>query len=175
MNIGKNIFELRKTKNVTQDALAAELGVTAAAVSKWENGYTLPDILMLCALADFFGVTTDELLGRSKKPLIAVIAAKTPELGEAIKSLAKQYGISTGKICHSYPEAVDAVNSDPSFTHLFVSLDKPLSENEHRQNRDNLYQIECQGEDPQQILNGFEIYLKHMPVYDELCERKHLV
>ena len=38
MNIGKTIFELRKAKNVTQEALAAELGVTAAAVSKWENG-----------------------------------------------------------------------------------------------------------------------------------------
>ena len=78
MNIGKNILELRKAKNVTQEALAAELGVTAAAVSKWENGYTLPDILMLCACADFFVVTTDELLGRSKTPLIDVIAAETP-------------------------------------------------------------------------------------------------
>ena len=174
MNIGKNIFDLRKAKNVTQEALAAELGVTAAAVSKWEKGYTLPDILMLCALADFFGVTTDELLGRSKKPLIAVIAAKTPELGEAIKSLAKQYGISTGKICHSYPEAVDAVNGDLSVTHLFVSLGKPLSEENHRETRDNIYQIESQSADRQKVLDGFEIYLKHMPVYDELCDRKHL-
>ena len=174
MNIGKNIFELRKAKNVTQEALAAELGVTAAAVSKWENGYTLPDILMLCALADFFGVTTDELLGRSKKPLIAVIAAETPELGEAIRALAKQYGISTGKICHSYPEAVDAVNGDLSVTHLFVSLGKPLSEENHRETRDNIYQIESQSADRQKVLDGFEIYLKHMPVYDELCERKHL-
>ena len=63
MNIGSNILAMRKQKNVTQEVLAAELGVTAAAVSKWEKGYTLPDILMLCALADFFEVTTDELLG----------------------------------------------------------------------------------------------------------------
>ena len=174
MNIGKNILELRRAKNVTQEALAAELGVTAAAVSKWENGYTLPDILMLCALADFFGVTTDELLGRSRKPLIAVIAAETPEQGEAIKTLAKQYGISTRSICHSYPEAVDAVNDDLSVTHLFVSLSKPLTEEEHRETRDNIYQIESQSADHQKILDGFEIYLKHMPVYDELCERKHL-
>ena len=53
MNIGRNILELRKQKNITQEELAAELGVTATAVSKWENGYTLPDIMMLCALADF--------------------------------------------------------------------------------------------------------------------------
>ncbi len=38
MNFGKTILELRKQKNVTQEELAAELGVTAAAVSKWEHG-----------------------------------------------------------------------------------------------------------------------------------------
>ena len=38
MNLGKNIYELRKAKAVTQEELAAELGVTAAAVSKWEKG-----------------------------------------------------------------------------------------------------------------------------------------
>ena len=65
MNIGQKILELRKQKGITQEELAAELGVTAAAVSKWENGYTLPDILMLCALADFFEATTDDLLGRN--------------------------------------------------------------------------------------------------------------
>ena len=63
MNLGKNILELRKAKNVTQEDMASELGVTAAAVSKWENDYTLPDIPMLCAIADYFQVTTDELLG----------------------------------------------------------------------------------------------------------------
>ena len=65
MNLGKTILDLRKAKNVTQDEMATELGDTAAAVSKWENGYTLPDILMLCAIADYFQVTTDELLSRA--------------------------------------------------------------------------------------------------------------
>ena len=66
MNLGKTILELRKAKNVTQEDMAAQLGVTAAAVSKWENDYTLPDIPMLCAIADYFQVTTDELLSRAK-------------------------------------------------------------------------------------------------------------
>lgn len=38
MNIGRKILELRKQKVIKQEDLAAELGVTAAAVSKWENG-----------------------------------------------------------------------------------------------------------------------------------------
>ena len=80
MNIGKQIYELRKQKGVKQEELAAELGVTAAAVSKWENGYTLPDIMMVCALADYFGVTTDELLGRNKLTQYAVIVANTASL-----------------------------------------------------------------------------------------------
>lgn len=40
MNLGKTILALRKKKNVTQEELAAELGVTAAAVSKWEHEFS---------------------------------------------------------------------------------------------------------------------------------------
>ena len=67
MNIGTQIQTLRKQRGVTQEILAAEMGVTVGAVSKWENDITLPDILMLCNLADYFQVTTDELLGRNEK------------------------------------------------------------------------------------------------------------
>lgn len=66
MNIGHKILMLRKEHNITQEKLAAEMGVSIAAVSKWENRNSMPDIVMLCALADFFEVTTDELLGRNK-------------------------------------------------------------------------------------------------------------
>lgn len=67
MNIGKQIQVLRKQKGITQETLAAEMGVTVGAVSKWENGMTLPDIQMLCSLADYFDVTADKLLGRARK------------------------------------------------------------------------------------------------------------
>ena len=46
MNIGKQIQTLRKEKNITQEILAAEMGVTVGAVSKWENGISIPDIFM---------------------------------------------------------------------------------------------------------------------------------
>lgn len=122
MNIGKNILELRKKKNVTQEELAAELGVTAAAVSKWENGYTLPDILMLCALADFFELTTDELLGRYKEKRYAIVAASSRELGEKIKLLASESGIITKSIFCNVADAATAICEDPEVTYLIAGL-----------------------------------------------------
>lgn len=105
MNLGDKILEIRKKKNITQEELAAELGVTAAAVSKWENGYTLPDLFMLCALADYFNVTTDELLGRVKELKYAVIAAETPELGKKVEEMAKRYGVVAVSVHTDYEEA----------------------------------------------------------------------
>lgn len=61
MELGKKIKSLRLQKGVTQESLAGELGVTAQAVSKWENGTTLPDIQLLPPLSVFFGVSIDEL------------------------------------------------------------------------------------------------------------------
>ena len=62
--LGKRIMTNRKRLGLTQDKLAEILGVTAQAVSKWENDQSCPDITMLPQLADIFGITTDELLGR---------------------------------------------------------------------------------------------------------------
>lgn len=62
--LGKRIVTNRKRMGLTQDQLAERLGVTAQAVSKWENDQSCPDITMLPKLAEIFGITTDELLGR---------------------------------------------------------------------------------------------------------------
>ena len=61
--LGKRIVLHRKRLGLTQDKLAEALGVTAQAVSKWENDLSCPDITMLPRLAQLFGITTDELLG----------------------------------------------------------------------------------------------------------------
>ena len=65
--LGRRIAANRKRLGLTQDALAEQLGVTAQAVSKWENDQSCPDISMLPRLAQIFAVTTDELLGMEKK------------------------------------------------------------------------------------------------------------
>lgn len=46
IQVGKKIYELRKSKDLTQETLASELGVSIAAVSKWETGNSIPDIVM---------------------------------------------------------------------------------------------------------------------------------
>lgn len=61
--IGENIKRLRRQKDITQETLAERMHVSAAAVSKWERGETLPDISMVIPLALYFGVSTDEILG----------------------------------------------------------------------------------------------------------------
>lgn len=120
MHLGKNIYDLRRSRNITQEELAAELGVTAAAVSKWENGYTLPDILMLCALADFFEVTTDELLGRCPQHGLAAIAASSSELGEQIIALAAELGIATAGLYDDSHAAAAAARDNSQITHLLI-------------------------------------------------------
>lgn len=61
--IGRTITQLRRARGVTQEELAGALNVSHQAVSKWENETAQPDIMMMPALAAYFGVTIDELFG----------------------------------------------------------------------------------------------------------------
>lgn len=60
--IGEVILRLRKEKVITQEQLSDFIGVSTAAVSKWESGISYPDITLLPVLATFFNVTIDRLL-----------------------------------------------------------------------------------------------------------------
>ena len=66
MTLGNRIAHYRKKLGLTQEALAQEFGVTNQAVSKWESDQTCPDIQLLPQLADFFGISMDELFGRER-------------------------------------------------------------------------------------------------------------
>lgn len=63
MNIGTNIYTLRKEKRLTQGQLAEKLGVSEQAISKWENNQCAPDVSLFPILADCFGVSIDRLFG----------------------------------------------------------------------------------------------------------------
>lgn len=64
-SIGKRIREFRLRADMTQETLAETLGLTAQAVSKWENGVSLPDITLLPELTSALGMTLDELFDSS--------------------------------------------------------------------------------------------------------------
>lgn len=61
--IGENIRRLRRERNLTQEEVAAHLGISFQSISKWERGDGYPDITMLPALAHYFDTSVDELLG----------------------------------------------------------------------------------------------------------------
>ena len=66
--VGEFIKNLRKKNNLTQKEFAEKLGVTYQAVSKWENGKNLPDIVLLKEISKIFKVDINELLdGKNKK------------------------------------------------------------------------------------------------------------
>lgn len=69
--MASNIARFRKACGLTQDQLAEKVGISAQAVSKWENGQTYPDIAVLPQLADIFGVSVDDLF--SKPPAVETV------------------------------------------------------------------------------------------------------
>ncbi len=60
--LGGNIAAYRKHLGLTQAGLAEKLNYSDKAVSKWERGESMPDVLTLVQLADLFGVTVNDLL-----------------------------------------------------------------------------------------------------------------
>ena len=60
--IGANIAAYRKSLNMTQAGLAEKLNYSDKAVSKWERGESVPDVLTLVQIAELFGVTVNEIL-----------------------------------------------------------------------------------------------------------------
>ena len=70
MEFYQKLQELRKQKNLTQEELSEILFVSRTAISKWESGRGYPSIESLKAIAEFFGITIDELL--SNRELISI-------------------------------------------------------------------------------------------------------
>lgn len=90
IQINKQIAFLRKQRGMTQDELAAALGVTNQSVSKWENNICCPDIQLLPQIAELFGVSTDKLLGHNTPPengdIILLLREKFNALSESGKA-----------------------------------------------------------------------------------------
>lgn len=102
-NIAENLIRFRKKRKITQDELADFIGVTKGAVSKWENGFSMPDVMLLPKLASFYDVTVDELLGyepqlskeqiRKKYICLSKLFVEQPfeQVMECVRGMIKQY------------------------------------------------------------------------------------
>lgn len=66
-NFSENLTRLRKSNNLTQLALAEKLNYSDKAISKWEVGSVLPDIETMSQIADFFGITVNDLIYPKKR------------------------------------------------------------------------------------------------------------
>lgn len=67
MNLGEKLFELRKTKNLTQDEVAEKLNVTRQTISKWETNQSLPDFDKIVPICELFEIGVEELLTGKKE------------------------------------------------------------------------------------------------------------
>ncbi len=101
-NFGNRIKALRRKMNLTQEELAERLNVSFQTISKWETNASLPDVTMFPLLANFFNVTTDELLGID-------LAKKQAKIDEIIEEYNHLSNLGKEKerfdfICQAYRE-----------------------------------------------------------------------
>lgn len=79
IKIGERICELRNKKNLTQYALARELGVTRSSVNAWEMGISIPSVERIIDLSQYFHVSIDYLLGVDNELTVNISALNKRE------------------------------------------------------------------------------------------------
>ncbi len=127
LKTGQIIKNLRKKQDITQEKLAAYLNISYQAISKWENGTALPDITLIPQIANFFGVTSDELLGM-----------KDNEQTEELKEYEKIYQENNrnGKMLKNIELAREVLKQYPRNYQWMLNLAYPLIQyidtDEHR-------------------------------------------
>ena len=111
IKIGAFLKVLRKEKNLTQEQLAEQLGVSGRTVSRWETGNNMPDISLLVEIAEFYEVTIPELINGERKSEtmnenekeVATTMADyaTEEKSEILKSIRNQslFGVCAIAVC----------------------------------------------------------------------------
>jgi transcriptional regulator with XRE-family HTH domain len=116
--ISQKLVELREVKGVTQETVAALFGLSNKTISKWENGLSSPDLQHIPVLAEYYGVTIDELFGRDdyrKLDIGAVIRTYLRGFNAAQcmgRALALSNDIFTGCIRHFFDKNDDSKNDD---------------------------------------------------------------
>jgi len=72
-SVGINMKNFREEKNITQEKMAEDLGVTRQAISNWECGKTQPDLDMLQKISTYLGVSVEELIYGEKRENVTIV------------------------------------------------------------------------------------------------------
>lgn len=132
MTLGNKIAFYRKQRNITQDALARQLGVTNQAVSKWESGQCCPDVMLLPKIAEIFGIAIDELFGREKPEqkksgMDAVFEVVDQEMSKAdktIENISEMMDNAADEVTDREPEEKKKSGFEKMFGISLAELDK---------------------------------------------------
>lgn len=85
----ETMSELRRRKGASQRTAAAELGISQALLSHYENGAREPGLEFVCRACEYYGVSADYLLGRTDEPN-SDCAKRLRSLAEELRALAAQ-------------------------------------------------------------------------------------
>lgn len=129
MNLGENLFQARKKKGLSQEAVAEKLGVSRQTISKWETDETLPDIRQAKKLAVLYGLTLDELIefDADVQEIQEVINKTTEETVNKVdwtKVWAEKYPILA-----RYQDEVDVAGYEEQLQKLLFDMEKEYGYN----------------------------------------------
>lgn len=129
MNLGENLFQARKKKGLSQEAVAGKLGVSRQTISKWETDETLPDIRQAKKLAVLYGLTLDELIefDADVQEIQEVINKTTEETVNKVdwtKVWAEKYPILA-----RYQDEVDVAGYEEQLEKLLANMEKEYGYN----------------------------------------------
>ena len=133
MDIGKKLADLRRKKGLTQGQLAEKLGISPAAVSKWETGHSCPDITLLCPLARALDTNVDTLLQFEENLSDEEMTKKIQEVLETARHDGYEAGESKLlQLLHKYPNSIALKYNAAIVWNSFQMFFPPVS-NELRQ------------------------------------------
>ena len=105
MQFCEKIIRLRKSKRMSQEALAEAVGVSRQAVYKWECGQSYPEAMKLVALKELFGISVDDLLDENFEVAYPVrqISRRAPKAAQENAEAAPAQAVANAQIINQTP------------------------------------------------------------------------
>lgn len=120
VHLGELLAELRQDKGITQKELGQILCVSPGTISNYENGVHLPDAEKLVALADFFHVTTDYLLGRTSSSVSSDVLQQSITDGKTVSDILNTFI----RLPHDRQQALALIISDMEINFMIDAYSK---------------------------------------------------